>query len=407
MLLTNSDKVLFPEELIPCEGVLGVIAALRHPNRIHAKGISCITGFSVSIRREDLTNFWLPVVPDQKLWSSLNDTLLNMPILAYPLSVRVIHEFLDEYILQNWDIKYVPTFLSGQTLLWDLEKRVSIYQLEVEELLRLFLLGKVELTDQSRYILDEKTHASFLGQSGIVFFTREEAVRYLQRKSYLTNAHGFCAPWKDIIRRTNIETTTVDENSCCFGYPTMLREEGIDRYRNWLRLQRPSNRQSNAIEEVHLKDGESFTDQHSKHNVAQASFTIQDQDAFVSEQLTSDEKIADLNTARRSNEMPTSNNLCVQPSVIKSNKHTIREIPPENLVLNQNSKEKDLTLVGMDIVCSLTSYERATIFNYVNPKSQYFDPDFPKSQKINGVNKWFKIEIENWINLKMKRKSIT
>ena len=401
MLPTNCYEVLFPHELSPCEGVLGIIAALRHPNRTRATGAKCVNGFSVSFRREGSTNVWFSVDPLQKQWDSLDSTLSLMPALAYPMSTRIIHEFLDVYILQNWDVESIPTFLSSSTLHGDIKQRVELYQLEIEELLKLFLARKVEITDFSRDILDENNQAHLIGQPDKVFFTRVEAGKYLERKGYLNNALEFGTSWREIVSEPTISILEGDEIGCCFGYPKMLKENGIDRYRNWLRLQRPSKHQDSDSKKVSPKDGGSFKDNSSEPNVKHSSFVTRD--ASLNEACTRDQKIFDSNAARRSDEMMTSNNLHVHSPTTNSINHAIPQVPTEKVVLNQSSEEKDLTLIGVDVVCKLAGYERASIYSFGNQKNKYFDPNFPKSEKNNGVKKWYKTEIQDWIKVKMKR----
>lgn len=101
--------------------------------------------------------------------------------------------------------------------------------------------------------------------------------------------------------------------------------------------------------------------------------------------------------------MMTSNNLHVHSPTTNSINHAIPQVPTEKVVLNQSSEEKDLTLIGVDVVCKLAGYERASIYSFGNQKNKYFDPNFPKSEKNNGVKKWYKTEIQDWIKVKMKR----
>lgn len=402
MQTTNSNKVLFPEEIISCEGVLGVIAAIRHPQRIHAKGIDCITGFSVMFEAVGSKSFWLPVKVKPEEWDILNGTLNVMPTLAYPLTGEIIHEFLDDYVLRNYNTKFIPTFLSSRTLHWDVEQRVGLYKFELEELSRLFLLSKLELIDKSRFILDEKKQAHLLGQPNTVFFTREEAVRYLERKSYLQKALEFSVSWHEIVRESDILDSVVNVKGCCFGYPKMLEDSGVEHYRNWLRLQRPLKRKGEILDLSSSKLGESCSASLGDINVAQSSSNAQE--VLVSEASSVYPETFDLNITQRAVKTNSRNDQLMHSSVADPDKCAISSAQTEHSALPQSSKEKDMTLIGMDVVCKLTGYERSTIFNYESPKGKYFDSTFPKSQIIKGVKKWYKSEIEEWIILHMKRK---
>jgi prophage regulatory protein len=49
-------------------------------------------------------------------------------------------------------------------------------------------------------------------------------------------------------------------------------------------------------------------------------------------------------------------------------------------------------------VIAITGLCRSSIYNKLNPKSPYYDQDFPKSFKLGlRTTGWLKADIENWI----------
>ena len=51
-------------------------------------------------------------------------------------------------------------------------------------------------------------------------------------------------------------------------------------------------------------------------------------------------------------------------------------------------------------VIAITGLCRSSIYNKLNPKSPYYDQDFPKSFKLGlRTTGWLKADIENWIEI--------
>ena len=63
------------------------------------------------------------------------------------------------------------------------------------------------------------------------------------------------------------------------------------------------------------------------------------------------------------------------------------------------AREDSHQLLRIDAVCSLIGLSKATIWNKLNPESEYFDPNFPKQIRISKkAVAWDRNEIIGWIN---------
>ncbi len=62
-------------------------------------------------------------------------------------------------------------------------------------------------------------------------------------------------------------------------------------------------------------------------------------------------------------------------------------------------------LLRLPDVCKMTGMSKSTIWNKLNPKSKYFDKDFPKQIKISGnIVAWSADEVQAWIDMKCRQR---
>lgn len=71
-----------------------------------------------------------------------------------------------------------------------------------------------------------------------------------------------------------------------------------------------------------------------------------------------------------------------------------------------SSNEYQYRIFNIKAVIEITALSRSTIYALINPKSDYYDPSFPKrvviSQKRIG---WLAIEIHQWIEDKANNRN--
>lgn len=57
------------------------------------------------------------------------------------------------------------------------------------------------------------------------------------------------------------------------------------------------------------------------------------------------------------------------------------------------------TVLRVNDVASVLGVSRATVWNWVNPKSRHYRPDFPKPIKLSAnITGWISSEIEEYLN---------
>ncbi len=62
------------------------------------------------------------------------------------------------------------------------------------------------------------------------------------------------------------------------------------------------------------------------------------------------------------------------------------------------------SLLRLPDVCNMTGMSKSTVWNKLNPKSKYFDKDFPKQIKISGnIVAWSAEEVQAWIDAKRQQ----
>ena len=59
-------------------------------------------------------------------------------------------------------------------------------------------------------------------------------------------------------------------------------------------------------------------------------------------------------------------------------------------------------ILRMNQVIEITGLGRSTIYNLMDSKSKYYDPNFPKAIKLtDSATGWLESEINRWIELKI------
>ena len=59
---------------------------------------------------------------------------------------------------------------------------------------------------------------------------------------------------------------------------------------------------------------------------------------------------------------------------------------------------QNIQLLNISEVAQKISAGKSTIYDWMNPKSKRYKPDFPKPlQNMGGINRWIESEIDDWV----------
>lgn len=59
---------------------------------------------------------------------------------------------------------------------------------------------------------------------------------------------------------------------------------------------------------------------------------------------------------------------------------------------------QNIQLLNISEVAQKISAGKSTIYDWMNPKSKRYKPDFPKPlQNMGGINRWIESEIDAWV----------
>lgn len=408
MTQRGEEDVLFPEEIVPWDEVVRLVINLRIPFRHKAKGIECVTEVFFSclpIPAGPIT--WFPIVSNENHWGFIKEHLKELPSLEFPVPLGIANDFIDKFILLKDSPNIVPFFLTSTNLNSDQQKRTSLFTSEKEQLQQLVSEGDVFLVDASRRKCEYLTHG--------VYFSKREAIQYLDKKGLLDRAFAAGCSWRDQIRVPEVGGLPAPTADIYYGLPQELISMGIQEYRKTLTFRKSEVVASQLAQLLpKLVEEEQIIEEDSDAINATVPVTEPVSGLIESEPNFAVDVVSPIQAS--------------SPSAIghknvksSSSKHTVVSENNESKSIKENPViESEMTLfsksdpavkrfIGMREVIDRLGVSRPTIYNYLNPDSQSYNPNFPQPEKLNSENKWVEAEINAFMEapnlLKKKRET--
>ncbi len=400
MMEIGQKDVLFPEEIIPWNEVVMLAINLRIPFRHRAKGIECIIGGRRSYEEySGGPTKWLPFVLSEKDWVFINDHLQELPSLEFPIPLGIANEFIDKFIALKNSPNIVPSFLTNTSLNADQRQRVAHFELEMEELKR--------LVSERNLCLITKSRSESRNLSDGVYFSKREAVQYLDRKGLLDRALAKGCCWRDLIREPEVGELSAPTEDTYYGFSQELIGMGIQAYRKILTVRKYeaavsqlANLGVSPEEFVRGVAGELGQMHTSKPGTEQGT-----------EPVESSPKCTDDTTSLIQVSLPpVGGNDSVKPisseclAVSKDDEATdevksLKENPATGSELASASERTPavMKLIGMKDIMDRLGVSRPTIYNYLNPSSPSYRQDFPQPRKLNSENRWDESEFNAFV----------
>ena len=395
MTVQSRDVVLFPDEIIPWDEVVRLVTILLVPFRHHAKGIDCITGrFSSHQLTPTGPITWFPYPLSESLSHFIKEHLDELPPLAYPIPIGIARDFIDNFIVLRDSPDTIPSFLTRASLQHDREIRESLFIEEKKHLQRLVSKNNTSIIDASRHTCTHLTHG--------VYFTRKEAIRYLDQKGLIDRALISACSWKDKIREPEFAEDSSATEDTYHGFSKELISIGTLEYRKLLIIRR-----FEAIETKHISEPRIESLEHEKY--------IKDEPSDINTKKTMTEnspRKIDRNHNQEVNVLDPSQPAPLSTIEDKSSKY---DFPPQDsLQYDTKPKSRDTTattetppadknkhlakkLIGMKEILQLLGISRPTVYNYLNPNSPSYNPKFPQPIKLNSENRWHESEILDFL----------
>jgi len=403
MTQKSQEDALFPEEIIPWDEVVRLVINLRIPFRHRAKGIECITGGYGSIQpTPGATLQWFPLVLSENLWGFINEHLKELPSLEFPVPLGTANEFIDKFIMLKDSPNIVPSFLTRASLNDDQRKRDSLFAPEKEELNRIVSERDEFLVDSSRSMLKNLTHG--------VYFTKRDAIQYLEKKGLLDRAFAMGCSWRDQIREPEIGGLPPPTEDRYYGLPQELIKMGIQEYRKTLTLRKSEAVVSQLAQLLSMAV--------TRKQVIEDDSGEINAPAPVSEPVSrlveSGPKLpVDVVPPIQASSPSAVGNNNVTPSSSKDPVASERDEAKSTKVNPVTESEKTLVgendsavtrLIGMKEVMERLGVTRQTVYNYMDPESSSYIPEFPLPRMLNEENKWIESEIDAFVKSLTPRK---
>lgn len=391
MTKMSEEDVLFPEEIVPWDEVLRLVINLLLPFRHRAKGIECITGRLMPVP-QSLGNspMWIPCVLDENYLRFIKEHLQELPSLEYPVPLGIANEFIDKFIMLKNSPDMVPSILTRMDLIEDQQKRADLFKREKVDLQKLASrdANYVYLIDASRQQCKYLTHD--------VYFSKNEAIQYLNKKGLLDRAIARGCSWRDQIDEPEVgglPQPTVNHN---YGLPEELVAMGIQEYRKTLTLRKLAqlSQKSAEVEQIFKVDpGEINTPEPMTERVSELveCGPNLEVDALPLIQASSPSTVDNNNVNSSSSIHPV---VSENDQAKSLNKNPVTEC---DMTLVCKSDPVVKKLIGMNEVMSRLGVSRPTIYNYLNTNSPSYNPNFPQPTKLNLENKWVEAEINAFI----------
>ena len=430
MTQMHQEDVLFPEDIILWAEVVRLAVNLLIPFRHRAKGIECITGGLSSIPGSAVT--WLPFVVSEKDWGFIKEHMHELPSLEFPIPLEVSKDFVDKFIMLKDSPSFVPSFLTSMSLNHDQELRDIQFTKYKEELQKQVSESDVLLVDESRIKCIYLTHG--------VYFTKREAIQYLERKGLLDRAFAKGCSWRDQIREPEVGGLSTSAENPYGALPKELYVMGIGEYRKILTLRRYEVVAS-QLAKLHLKQVEQL--QVSEKNSGERNSPVSEPEPApapapapapvpvpVPVPVPETESESDSGSESASGEFEKKPNIVenvvpvvqvsVPSSVGKIIKSSSSELPAvsendEVQAINKNPiAEREMIsvsenetivkkLIGIKDVMDRLGVSRATIYNYMSKTAPSYNPNFPQPLKLNSENKWDETEFNNFVEALKKK----
>lgn len=225
----NEENILFPDEIVPWDGVVKLAINLLVPFRHTAKGIECITGSRAPIKEPTLDpSVWIPYILTENFLGFIKEHLQKLPSLEYPIPPNTANEFIEKFIMIKNSPDMLPSFLTSTDLNADREKRANLFTPVKKELKQLMLEGDVFLVDALR------RKCTDLSQD--IYFTKRGAIQYLDKKGLLDRAFAAGSSWRYQICEPVVGESLSPADKLYYGLPQELINQGIEKYRNTLTL---------------------------------------------------------------------------------------------------------------------------------------------------------------------------
>ena len=338
---------------------------------------------------QDSRDPWLPVVLSENHWGFITEHLQELPSLEFPVSLGILNNFIDKFIMLKGSPSFVPSFLTSMDLNQDQQCRVSQFTEYKEELQKQVSERDVFLVNESRIECTWLTRG--------VYFTRREAIKYLEKKGLLDRAFAAGCSWRDQIREPGVgELSTSTEIPRYYGLPQELIMMGIQKYRETLTL-RKSEVVASQLVLLYQK-------------LAGKVQVIEENSYEINSPVPVTEPVSGRDESRP--------NLVVDAQVIQVSApsavgNDIKSCSPEHSVIPEKDEvqflkkntfaeseiisvyERDPAVkkfIGMKEVIERLGVSRPTIYNYLNLTSKSYNPNFPKPLKLNSENKWVESE---------------
>ncbi|MFA6201648.1 MAG: AlpA family phage regulatory protein [Gallionella sp.] len=401
MTQMDQEDVLFSEDIILWDEVVRLAVNLFIPFRHRAKGIECITG--------GLTKFpspaeWLPIKLNENDWRFIKEHLHELPSLEFPIPLDISKDFVDKFIMLKDSPSFVPSFLTSMSLNHDQELRDIQFTEYKEELQRLVSERDVLLVNYSRIKCVNLTHG--------VYFTKREAIQYLERKGLLDRAFATGCSWGDQIREPEVGEISKSAENPYDALPKELYVIGIGEYRKILTL-RKYEVIASQLAQLHLKQVEQLqvVEKNSdERNVPvsepvpvteSASGEFENKPTIV-ENVVPIVQVSVASSVGKiikssSSELPA---VSENDEVQAINKNPIAEREMISVSENETIAKR---LIGIKDVMDRLGVSRATIYNYMSKTSPSYNPNFPQPLKLNSENKWDETEFNNFVDALKKK----
>lgn len=397
MTQKSREDVLFPEEIVPWDEVVKLVINLCIPFRHRAKGIECITGGISSFQTIPGGSVnWLPFVMKDDFWGFIKEHLQELPSLAFPVSLGIANDFVDKFIMLKDSPNYMPSFLTSMSLNNDQQQRTSLFKEEKEELQKLVLNRDVFLVDASRKKCEHLTHG--------VFFSKREAIQYLDKKGLLDRAFATDCSWRDQIREPEVGGLSQPTEDRYYGLPQELIRMGIQEYRKTLTL-RKSEVVASQLAQLH-------------HNPVEGSQVVEENSVERNAPVPVTEPVSGLVESRPNLVVDVVPVMQVSSLPTVGNNNNVKSSSSEHSAVSENDESKSMKakpvteiemildskkdpavkrLIGMKEVMERLDVSRPTIYNYLDPTSPSYNPNFPQPRKLNSENKWVESEINAFV----------
>lgn len=384
----DCEDILFPEEIIPWDEVLKLAVVLLIPYRFQAKGIECLPGGLISFRQfPGAPISWLPCDPRENDWQFINEHLPELPSLEFPVPLGVANEFIDKFITLKDSPNFTPRFLTGIDLRDDMIKRESRLLEETEQLKQRVENHEISLIDTSRRKCRKLTPHSY--------FSKREAVQYLDKMGLLERALNAASSFRDQINDTRVDGLCIPDEGIAYGLPKELISMGVQEYRKIVALRKIEaiTKQLDQLQVVR-KEPEQAVLTSSSDNIpvvpvtVPASIVPDERHNTISADFSSLSDASSLSTFGGPYSDLGSSEQPIGPKnddakVIGENSAAESKIAATGI--NQPLNDQ---LLDMKEVMERLGVSRPTIYAYTDPKSHSYNPGFPEPIKLNGRNRW-------------------